>query len=272
MTVYTDRETSGHDGEPIECYEFVGSYKTYRYTSGDLAVTVNGNVFEPALLKRTNVKVGTHSEDNIDLNIEMPVSLAMAKDNAFQLTPPRLRLTVYRVHRGTNYATDFSIYWIGNTYKWDVDGESCTVNIPSVFSAALAGNVPSIFYQAPCNHVLFDSGCKISRAANKVTTTVTGITGSVVQVATIGAFVSGDFIGGEVADIAHNDRKMIVLHAGNVLTVNYPFSTLQIGATVEVTRGCDHAFEGHCKTRYANQINFGGFPFVPSINPFESGL
>ena len=253
MTVYSTYEESRHDGEPIECYEFVGSYKTYRYTSGDLAVTVNGNVFEPALIKRSNVKVGTHNEDNIDLNIEMPISLQVAKDNAFQTTPPRLALTLYRVHRGSNYALDFSVYWTGNVYTWEIDGESCTVKVPSVFGSALSGNVPSIFYQAPCNHILFDSGCKISRAANKVTTTVTDITGLVVQVASIAPFLSGEFIGGEIADIAHNDRKMIVLHASNLLTVNYPFNSLQIGATVEITRGCDHAFEGHCKTRYVNR-------------------
>jgi uncharacterized phage protein (TIGR02218 family) len=272
MTIYSDKETSVHGGQPIECFAFVGSYKTYRYTSGDLPVTVAGQLYTPSPIKRTNIKAGVHDEDNIEIKIEMPISVALIKDYGFQNTPPRLTLTIYRVHRGTDFAADYAIVWKGNILGFEIENNTATITIPSVFGEAMNGNLPSVFYQSPCNHVLFDSGCKISRAANTVTTSVLAISGTSVQIASVGGFPDGAFVGGEIADTAKNDRRMITAHVADLLTVNYAFSNMSVGAAVDVTLGCDHGFSSDCKLKFANQINFGGFPFIPSINPFESGI
>lgn len=272
MTIYEDRELSVHDGEPIECYEFSGSYKTYRYTSSDLPVIVGGNTYVPVALKRTNVKAGVYDEDNIKIDIEMPISVALVKDYGFQITPPRLLLTIYRVHRDTDFATDFVIFWKGLVTSFNIENNKAKLSIPSVFGDAMSGNLPSVYYQTPCNHVLYDSGCKMSRAANTVTTTVVAVEGNSVQIASNGGWPDGAFIGGEVADTSHNDRRMIVAHAADLLTINYPFSSLAVGTTVEVTRGCDHGFSSDCKNKFNNQINHGGFPFIPKINPFMDGI
>lgn len=272
MTVYSDREASIHDGEPIECYEFVGPYKTYRFTSSDVAVIVNGNEYKPAAIERTEIKAGVHDEDNLEIKISIPITSQLVKDYAFQVTPPRLTLTLYRVHRGTSFASDFAIAWKGDVTSMKVENNKATIAIPSIFGNALAGNIPAIVYQTPCNRVLFDEGCKVSRAANSHTTTVQEIDGSSILLASVGGWPDGSFIGGEIADLAHNNRRMITAHASNLIVVNYPFANLTAGMEVVVTRGCDHAFNGDCKNKYANQINFGGFPFIPSINVFESGL
>lgn len=272
MTIYDDRETSIHDGEPIECYEFAGSYKTYRYTSSDLPVTVGGNVYTPQAIQRSNVKAGVYDEDNIKIDVNMPISVALVKDYGFQITPPRLMLTIYRVHRGTDFATDFVTFWKGLVTNFNIVDNTATITVPSIFGDAMSGNVPSVYYQTPCNHVLFDSGCKISRAANTVTTTVVAVDGNNVQIASAGGWPDGSFIGGEIADTTHNDRRMIVGHAADLLTINYPFSNLLVGTTVEVTRGCDHGYNSDCKNKFNNQINHGGFPFIPAVNPFQDGV
>lgn len=272
MTIFNDREASVHDAEPIECYEFVGSYQTYRYTSSDLTVIVNGQTFVPLAMKRSNIKVGTYEDDQTQLEVELPISCSLVKDYGFQVTPPRLLLNLYRVHRGTDFATDWAIVWKGLVSNCAVTNNKAKLLIPSVFGAAMSGSIPSVYYQTPCNHVLFDFGCKIPRAANMITTTITAISGNNVELADNGGKPDGFFIGGEVADIEHNDRRMIIGHAGNNLTVNYPFSNLKIGANVEVTRGCDHGFSTDCKLKYDNQINFGGTPFIPIVNIFREGL
>lgn len=272
MTVYSTHETSVHDGQPVECYEFAGSYKTYRYTSNDVAVTVGGSVYVPIPITRTNVKAGVHDEDSIEVRLELPITVELVRDYGFQVTPPSLRLAIFRVHRGTDFSVDIATYWRGNVSSITCSDNRATIVVPSVFGSAMLGNVPSVYYQSPCNHVLFDSGCKISRAANTVATTVVVIEGNSVQVASAGGFADGDFVGGEVADTVHNERRMIIEHSGTLLTVNYPFSNLAPGTGVEVTRGCDHGFDSDCKVRFNNQINHGGFPFIPSINPFESGF
>lgn len=273
MTTYQTRETSVHDGKPVECYEFVGSYTTYRYTSADLPYVVNGHTFTPLALKRSSLKVGVYDEDNNKLQIELPLTSALVRDYGFQITPPRLQLILYRIHDGTNPSSDFAVIWQGFVTVFATNNNVVTVDVPSIFSSAMSGSVPSVYYQGPCNHVLFDStGCKVSRIANMVETTVMSVVEDSVQIASNGGFPDGAFIGGECADLAHNDRRTIVAHASNLLTVNYPFSKLTAGATIQVTRGCDHAYNGHCKTVFDNQINFGGFPYIPNVNLFESGI
>ena len=51
-----------------------------------------------------------------------------------------------------------------------------------------------------------------------------------------------------------------------------------MGSTVVVLAGCDHSVTT-CDTKFntpedtqSNVINYGGFPFVPGKNPFETGL
>lgn len=272
MSAYDDRELSVHNGEPIECYEFVGSYKTYRYTSYALPVTLGGKLYTPQAIKRSTIKAGVYDEDSISITVNMPITLALVKDYGFQITPPRLELSIYRVHNGTDFAVDFVTYWKGRISNFNITDDEAAITIPSIFADAMSANCPSIVYQTPCNHVLFDSGCKISRAANAITTVVISIDGNSVQIADVGGWPDGSFNGGEIADLTHNDRRMISLHAGNLLTTNYPFSNLQVGATVEVTRGCDHGYNSDCKNKFFNQINHGGYPFIPAINPFEDGV
>lgn len=272
MSIYDDREISDHDGQPFECYEFIGTYKTYRYTSGDTTVVVAGNQYTPLSIRRGASKIGTHEQDDVDLRLTMPITVDLIRDYGFRSSPANLQLRIYRVHRGTNYATDYSLFWSGRVSTFSISGNSATVVAPSIFSDILAGSVPSVYYQTPCNHVLFDAGCKVSRIANRVVTTVVSVLDRVVTVADIGGFSGSQLVGGEIADVTKNTRRTIVAQDGNDLTVNYPFPVLEESTEVEITRGCNHAYNGDCKDRYNNQINHGGFMYIPTVNPFESGI
>ena len=46
---------------------------------------------------------------------------------------------------------------------------------------------------------------------------------------------------------------------------------MDVGTEVEVFAGCDHTI-ATCKTQFDIVVNYGGFAFVPTRNPFESGL
>lgn len=269
---YTERETSLSSGQPIECYEFVGTYSSYRYTSGDRNITVNSKLFTPLPIRRTNIKAGTHDEDGLDVQLEFPSTSKLAKDHAFAITPPKLLLTIYRVHVGDDYNNDYVIYWTGPVSSITVEMELAKVRIPSIFGNALAGEIPSVYYQGPCNHVLFDSGCKLSKAAHSVLTTIVDIEGLSVTIASKGGFPDGYFVGGVLTLTDTNESRMITAHADTLLGLSYPLGRAAAGAAVQVTAGCDHAFQGHCKSRFNNTINFGGFPFIPTIDPFKEGF
>lgn len=273
MSDYDDKEESVGDSAPFELYEFVGTYRNYYMTTDALPHVFNSQTFNPvAGLKRSTLKVGTHEDDNVDMTIQIPIIEQIVKDYAFQTTPPSLILTIYRFQRD---AATYVAYWKGPIASISVDDEFATFRTPSKFGSLLSGNIPNVYVQPPCNNVLFDERCKVSRTANSLDTQVSAVEGRVISIPSLGGFPDGWFVGGEVAIPARNERRMIVAQSGNLLTVNYEFGRISVGTSVQVTAGCDHSYNGaNGCPKFNNQPNFGGCPFVPgeSNNLFQSGV
>lgn len=267
---YQTFEESVHDAAPIECYKFVGSFKDYRYTSADQEVTVNGEVYTPAALKRNGVRAGTHNEETLALELELPFDLAVVTDYAYAESPPKLSLTVYRVHRGTSFATDWALLWTGQVSTFSVQGRTARLRVPSVFSRALQGSVPNVYYQTPCNHVLYDGRCKVSPAAFTQSTTVSTVGINNVVVADDG-FADGVLKAGEIINDRNGERRMILGNVADTITIGFPFVDLVAGDTVTLRAGCDLSFST-CKNKFNNTLNFGGQPYIPSDNPFQGSL
>lgn len=267
---YDDFEESVHDAAPVECYKFIGAFRTYRYTSADQAQTVNGETYQPVAGKRGTVRSGTQSDDTLALEIELPFDVDVVRDYAYAESPPTLTLEVYRVHRGSDFATDWILLWKGKVSAFNVDGRVAKIRIPSIFSRALQGDLPSAYYQAPCNHVLFDSRCKVVRATNTVTTEVSDVGTVSFNVLSDGG-VDNALIAGEAVNLRTGERRLILGNIAGTVSVNYPFVDMKVGDEVELTKGCDHSFTT-CKAKFDNTINFGGHPYIPADNPFTGDL
>jgi hypothetical protein len=273
------RESSVSDSLPVELYEFLGSYKNYHYTSAAEAIVFQGQTYLPvAGLTRTNIKAGTNTDDNVSAKVTIPVKSDIVADYGFQITPPRLQLTVYRIYRDlTPYESNFRIYWKGPVMNISIKGRNAIFEVPSIFGHALGAACPSTLFQTPCNFVLFDpTTCKVPRAANSVSANVQSFeaNGQVLVLDAYGSFSLTDFIGGEIFIPSQNERRMVigVDSSNGEITVNYPFGRVSVGIGSQITRGCDHDWLGHCKTRYNNTKNFGGHPLIPSLNIFETGF
>lgn len=279
MSAIDDKETSIHDSLPVELYQFLGSYKNYYYTTDAEPHTFEGQVYTPIkAMARNNVKTGTNTEENAAVKVSMPMDSEIISDYGFQTTPPRLLLNIIRVYRDLlPYETNYRVYWRGPVTNISIKGRVATLDVPSVFSSVLGASCPSFYYQTPCNHVLFDPDtCGVSRVDNSVSTTIVQLlsNGQVIRLGSYGAFSPDEFVSGEIFIPSQNERRMIIgADIGNgELTINYPFGRAIIGTSVQATRGCDHAWKGHCLTRYNNTRRFGGHPLIPPINLFESGF
>lgn len=279
MTDIDVKELSVDDSLPIELYEFIGSYKNYYLTSASEVINFDGRNYQPVPgLKRNNVKAGTNTEDKVTVKITLPIQSEIIVDYGFQITPPKLDCTIYRIYKDlTPYDTNFRNYWKGPVSAITIEDTNATIEIPSIFSNALGGSCPSVYFQTPCNFVLFDQHtCKVSRAANSVTTTVVEISsdGLTIRLASLGAILADEFVAGEILVPSQSERRMVVgadLGTG-ALTVNYAFGRLNPGDTVQATKGCNHAWDGDCKNRFNNTDNFGGHPLIPTVNIFEAGF
>ncbi len=267
MPTYDEYEQSVDQSAPIEGYKFVGSFKTYRYTSADRPVLINGELYGPIAVTRSRVKAGTQEDDTLSLDLGLPFDTEVVEDYAYSQTPPKLRLTVFRLQSDDPEGDAWSIYWTGIVRGFSVSEREAKVQVPSVFSLALQGEVPNIYYQVPCNHVLYDEYCQVNPALHRFDAEVQAVTGVVITL-TGAPTIDNDLAAGEVVNTRNGERRLILSNVGSIVNLGYPFVDLVPGDAVELYRGCDHSLLA-CKNRFNNVINNGGFEYIPPDNPFN---
>jgi hypothetical protein len=265
---YQDEETGLTTGRPIELYKFTGTYNSYFLTSYSEPVTHNGQLYTPIAISRNKFKVGTQEQPENSLEVNMPFDHPLMSEYAYQNAPPDLVFTLMRVHEvDTN---DSVTLWTGKVTAFSVVGRKGSMKIPALFSYILQGNTPTPRFQAPCNHVLYDSQCGIDPALHQFVTTVVSVSGTDITVDSL-PWVPNEGAAGMLSNPS-GESRMIMSNAGNLVVISYSFATISPGDTVTLRKGCDHAFNGDCKNKFANGDRFGGYPIVPDRNPFTSSL
>jgi len=270
MTVYEDYEYSSHDGSPVEVYKLTGTFQNYYYTNAQQEITVDGQAYAPALITRNEISIGTQEDSNLDLELELPFDLQLVIDYAFAVSPPDLTLEIRRYHHGSNPATDWIVAWKGRITSFSTSGHVVKALVPSAFSVVMQGEIPSVAYQNPCNHRLYDDRCKLTASSYQQDTTIVSVVNTTITVVDDG-FADGYLQAGEIINTTKSERRLIVANVANVLSVNFPFYNAEAGDSVSLFAGCNHSFTA-CKDKFTNSLNYGGFPFVPAENPFESEL
>lgn len=265
--VYQDRENSAVDGSPIEGFKFVGSFKTYLYTSSDREQVINGETYTPIAIQREEIPSGTQEESQLELRVRLPRDVDLVNDYAYAPGPPVLSLEILRYHQGDDSAVEYVTAWKGPVTGFSITGNTASLIVPSIFSVLLTGTIPTVSYQTVCNHRLYDDRCQVSRASFSETSTVQQVQGTEITVAS-SSFADGVLVGGELVNTTTNERRLIIANVGSAITVNLTFAGLSVGDTVEFVAGCDHSFDT-CRDKFNNTLHFGGHPYIPSINPFE---
>lgn len=57
----------------------------------------------------------------------------------------------------------------------------------------------------------------------------------------------------------------------DTVSVHIPFRVATVGSSINVYAGCPHSID-FCNRKFLNAVNFGGFPQVPTNNPFQIDL
>ena len=127
--------------------------------------------------------------------------------------------------------------------------------------------IPRERYQINCNWQLFEPRCGLNKENFKVTTTVTlDSTRRILTSTAFGDYSDGWFVGGLVEFPAFSERRTIIEHTENKITIAYRMINLQNNDQVRVYPGCDGRAQT-CRDKFGNLINFLGFPFIPIENP-----
>lgn len=265
MTFEAQEEGNGY---PIELYEFKrGVSETFYLTSHDDPITFQSNIYVPTQLERAKVELNTEIE-RAELKIQIQRD-AEILDNFVAFPPTEIMtLTIFRTH-GNDLTEEFVTVWKGRVLTVEWSGSQASIACEPVFTSLKRPGLRRKF-QAQCPHILYGAECAISNLDFQVIGTISAIAINVVS-APEWVGVAGNFDGGYLVFQNNQFRTVIADDGAGNLTLVSPFVDLVIGSSVEAFPGCAHDL-ADCDTKFANVVNYGGFPYVPGRNPFGGAI
>jgi hypothetical protein len=257
---FDSKEQSGFAAKPYELYLFQSAALTFALTSADEAITYLGETYVPTTITRTEAE---HSSEVVSgmIKIYIPKDHALAQMLLPYLPSSPIAVTVF----GSHYADSETVVLFTGVVASArfTDQAELTCNAAAYL---LQRKIPQQLYQAPCSHIFGDAGCGADLAAHTHAGTVTAIdaTGTVL---TIPAFASlPDTVQGGYLQFG-DEYRMVVAHAGSVVTIISPIAGMTAPAAVHGTAGCALTFSA-C-AHYKRTISFLGFDLIPTVNPFD---
>ena len=257
MSSYRTAEDSARSGNPIELFRFTSSNFTKYYTSASYDVEHDGNYIAIPIMRNEVEQTNDISRSDIRITIGVDTELS----HIYMTDPPDgiTTVTIFRGHVGLG---EYITMWKGRVVSVTYSAEEATINCESIFTSLKRYGLLAKF-QYLCRHALYGSGCGIGEGSFTIGATVTSING--VEL-TLGGISSSNYLLGGILHVGGSMRQ-ILGHSGNVISINRVVASLEVNDAVTVSLGCNHTVE-HCKGIFNNLVNYGGFPYIPTTNPF----
>ena len=268
------QETSVESGQPIELYWFTLDSENFRYTSNQEDVTVDSFEYDAIPISRGEILMVPNDPSSERLSVTLPADDPFVQNFVTVAPSVPAVLTISRIHRNDGAEEVVTIFQgtVLNVSFTRENREAVAQVVPKTHAATRT--IPRFNFSGQCNHVLYDARCKIliDDPTYRHEGEVTAVNGNVITVDGAAAFnVLTDFF---VAGIARfgDETRMITAQSGDDLTLVLPFATSPLGQDIFVNAGCKQRFQTDCISKFNNRENFGGFPHVPTKNPFETGI
>lgn len=257
---YDTKETSIADGKPVELYRFVLGQQVWTVTSASSAITYQVDIYQPAMIRRSSIDQSQEFARN-GIDIECARDFAVAQLFAASRPNGVVSLTVFRNHLGD---AEYITWWKGRVASVVFAGSTARIRCESIFTALKRPGLRA-HYQTGCRHALFDPRCSVNNQAYKIVGQVASFSGLNVTSSAFMSQSSGWLTGGYLR--VGGVPRMITNHSGDTITLSAVLPGLAVGVAFEAFAGCDRTF-ATCQSKFANAINFGGFPWIPVKNPF----
>lgn len=263
-----EREFSVHDGNPVELYEFRIGLVEHDYCSGDVSYVSGITNYQAYGIKRSRIEE-TQELNRASIKLEVPRNFPEL--DYFRVTPPDdvMSVTVRRVHRDDG---TLATIWVGRVLSIEWGELTATINCESVATSLRRPGLRRRYIRY-CPHVLYGLKCGVIAADYRLTAAIFGMVDNVITVNEVAdpsygdGYFSGGFVKWYDADGVVNSRT-IAYHEGSDLTILMSTYGMSVGQTVELYPGCDHTIHD-CFTKFnINHARFGGFMFIPGLNPF----
>lgn len=261
---YNTFEQSIDSGSVVELYEFTQGFQVYRFSSCESSIDFDYKTYKPFTAKRNSIKQ-THDVFKDSLSMSFPRGDVFASQFLGFAPEDVTTLTIRRGHFG-DVANEFIVYWKGRIVGAKTSGNEITIDCESVFTSIKRPGLRAR-YEYGCRRVLYRASCGVAKISYKYIGLLTNVAGSTLTIDDCASQPDGYFTGGMV--IAPNGAsRFITNHVGDLIYISRPITGLVAGGNIEVYPGCDHLKET-CNAKFNNLNNFGGFPWIPSRNPFD---
>lgn len=262
---YDSREKSVYGGEPIEIYKFDREgISIWRYTSADRDLVVGGQVYLAAPIKRNDIE-GSQDVERTALKITMPADADFPEQ--FISSPPTDRISV-EVRRYHYLDSELAFLWVGRVVNVEHREFEAIVLCESSVSSLKRPTLRRV-YQTSCPHLLYGNECDLVKSTWAVPATLqSGTSGVTLKSSTFAGYADNYFSGGFVEIVVSSliNRAFITGHIGDTITTGLPLQGAAVGLPITVYPGCDHSLNT-CATKFSNNVNYGGFPYIPTKNP-----
>lgn len=261
MTVYDDADRSLDSSKPAELFQFTGGIYAY-YTTSQESIVFNGVEYLPDYILHGEIEQSEELNKQ-GLEITLRGISPVAQLYIAEIPPTSVDVRVYRFIDGVS---EFRLVWAGRIVKpqFNSENDDCTLQCEPIFTmlkrAGLRRN-----YQVLCPYGLYDNQCLVQMATFSVNDLVTDFAANWVTGTLIAAKPAGYFTGGILRFGTY--FKLIIDHKNSRIYMVSNIPTLRLGSSVTAIAGCDKSLTT-CDTKFGNYINYGGFPYIPTKNPF----
>lgn len=260
-------------------YQLNSGLETWYWTSYEKDLTYGGNDYVSSPIEHDEITDGMAWESN-----SCQVKFRSAANHPllrliYRTATDRLEFIIAKVVPGapaTNYAVIFRGWITGATFE----GAWITAKADS-FGTLFSRNVPRTIIQQGDNFALFDAGNRLVRANWTFTARLTAVAGNVLTFDTLTwppgalpAIGANYFALGQIERPTNVERIPVVAStaiAGGVVTLTLQHGFMELAPAPPengwlLTPGYDGLYDT-AVNKFSNGVNFGGFPFVPDVNP-----
>lgn len=287
-----DAQEKAPIGRPVEMYEFTQSGVFTRYTSAATSQFIGANEFPPLPGLSRSEPVQGNEITSGEVQVTMPSSELIPQQFRGTIPSSLPLLTIFRKH--LNDVADEQVAWFKGTVVSCAFREGVATLACQPPTRLFSRTVPRAVYSGLCNNQLYDTQCGVvktdydfplavvSAIVEGITLTITGLRAQAAVIDTafslgltaqelddfwLRGYIGTDATPAEFRMVAESD----VGGDPDTVRIIHPFRSLAALDTVTVFAGCPHDID-FCNRKFQNADRFGGFPQVPTNNPFQIEL
>jgi hypothetical protein len=269
---YDAQEFSVKGGRPYFLYQFARGAVVTRLAASPVQLTVGGHDWEPSPIAHDILEQSGNVERS-----ELEITLPLTDPFGIGLLSPQAEVMTCTIFRGhySDLADELRQYWKGRLVGAHSTGTRIIMKTENVFTSLRRPGC-RVRVQRTCRHDLYGRGCNLDRADWDIAATITAVTGLNLTVPVANGYTDGKFRAGMVE--WNNIFGYIDRHSGATLRLVTEIPGLDDAIAggsqaAKIYPGCDRNLisEFGCSS-FANQLNYGGFRWIPTINPFTNSI